>query len=47
MQKLKFYNLATKRPVMTDKYKVMNKSGRTFAVATVGKTKIYRILPKQ
>jgi hypothetical protein len=47
MQKLKFYNLRTKRPMTTDKYKLVTKSGRKFAVATVDGTKMYRIVPKQ
>jgi hypothetical protein len=44
MKKLKFYNLATKKPVLTSNYKTVKKGNRTLAVATDGKTKMYRIV---
>jgi hypothetical protein len=47
MEKLKFYNLAQRKPVTTDKYKIVNRHGHKLAVATMGKTKMYRVLPKK
>ncbi len=32
MQSLKFYDLKTKKSFMSNKYKLVNKSGRRFAV---------------
>jgi hypothetical protein len=44
MKRLKFYNLALKKPVTTDRYKFVTKHGHKLAVATDGKTKMYRIV---
>jgi len=47
MIKLKFYDLRKRKSFMTDKYKIVNKKGRKFAVATSpsGVTS-YRIMGK-
>lgn len=47
MEKLKFYNLKTKKPFTTDNYKLVTKSGRRFAVATVDGKQFYRIVSKK
>lgn len=45
--KLKFYNLKTRKPFTTDKYKIITKSGRRFAVAKgPSGNDCYRILGK-
>ena len=44
-KELKFYCMKEKKPVSTDKYKEVRKSGRLFAVATHScGTKMWRIL---
>jgi hypothetical protein len=45
--KMKFYNVKTKKAVTTDKYKVVKKSGKTFAVASQAGTTMWRIMPKK
>jgi hypothetical protein len=48
MAKLKFYDLKAKKSFSTDSYKVMKKSGRTFAVAkTPSGATSYRIMAKK
>ena len=45
MEKLKFYDLKKKKAFMTDKYTIVKKSGRKFAVATAPSgCKAYRIV---
>ena len=39
METLKFYDVRTKKSFSTDKYKVVNKKGRKFAVAVNPKSK--------
>lgn len=46
--KLKFYDLRKRKTFMTDKYKLVVKSGRNFAVATSPSgVKSYRIVAKK
>jgi hypothetical protein len=46
--KLKFYDVRAKRAFTTDKYAVVKKSGRTFAVAsTASGGKAWAIRPKK
>lgn len=45
--RMKFYDLKARKSFSTDKYKVMKKSGRTFAVAkTPSGSTSYRIMGK-
>ena len=48
MEKLKFYDLKAKKPFTTDKYKVVVKNKRRFAVAKAphGKYECWRVLGK-
>jgi hypothetical protein len=46
MEKLKFYSVAKKKSFTSDDYKIVNKSGRKFAVATYQGSDCYRILGK-
>lgn len=47
-EKLKFYDLRKKKSFMTDKYKLVNKKGRNFAVATAPSgVESYRIVAKK
>lgn len=48
MDKLNFYDLKKKKKFTSDKYKVVTKSGRRFAVCTAPSgIKSYRILGKK
>jgi len=46
MEKLKFYNLKTKKSFLTDKYTYKTKSGKRFAVTTNNGTECWRIVGK-
>lgn len=48
MEKLKFFDLRTKKPFMSDSYKIVKKKGRKFAVAINPKSKgaCWRIMGK-
>lgn len=47
MERLKFYDLKKKKSFMTDKYKLVTKSGRNFAVAKAPSgVDSYRIVAK-
>lgn len=46
MEKLKFYSVGKKKSFTTDDWKVVNKSGRRFAVAKYQGSDCYRILGK-
>ena len=47
MPKLKFYDLKAKKPFMTDKFKIVMKGGKRFAVARAPSgVEAYRIVGK-
>lgn len=46
-EKLKFYSLSQKKSFTTSDYKTVNKSGKTFAVATHAGKECWRIMGKK